>query len=111
MVLYLIMDAESAGSHSLTMGALLHPEAMADPLFELKMKMSDLAVFEIVQQDLHVDLQVQRGLQSKFAPRGRYSWQEGAQRQFNVWLVDRYWDEWNRRRASSASVTPIRQSR
>lgn len=111
MVLFLILDAQSAGSHALTMGTLLHPAAMSDPLFELKMKMNDAAVFEIVQQDLHVDLMVQQGLQSKFAPRGRYSWQEGAQRQFNLWLVDRYWDEWHRRRAPSASVTPIRNTR
>jgi len=111
MVLYLILDAQGANSHALTMGMLLHPAAMSDPLFELKMKMNDSAVFEIVQQDLHVDLLVQQGLQSKFAPRGRYSWQEGAQRQFNLWLVDRYWDEWHRRRAPAASVTPIRNSR
>jgi hypothetical protein len=48
-----------------------------------------------VTQDLHVDLLVQQGLKSKFAPRGRYSWQEGAQRQFNLWLVERYRKGWD----------------
>lgn len=110
MVLYLILDARGATSHALTMGTLLCPEAMSDPLYELKMKMNDEAVYEIVQQDLHVDLLVQQGLQSKFAPRGRYSWQEGAQRQFNLWLVERYWSEWNHRRGPSAPVAPIRRS-
>ena len=46
-------------------------------------------------EDQHVDALVQQGLKSKFAPRGRYSWQEGAQRQFNVWLVDRYRTGWD----------------
>jgi phenylpropionate dioxygenase-like ring-hydroxylating dioxygenase large terminal subunit len=110
MVLFLILDAQGARSHALTMGTLLHPEAMADPLFDLKMKMNDDAVAEVVEQDLHVDLLVQQGLQSKFAPRGRYSWQEGAQRQFNLWLVDRYWSEWNNRRGPSAPVTELRRS-
>ncbi|AHE53411.1 aromatic ring-hydroxylating oxygenase subunit alpha [Sphingomonas sanxanigenens] len=110
MVLFLILDAHSGSSHALTMGTLLHPDAMSDPLYALKMKMNDEAVYEIVEQDLHVDLLVQQGLQSKFAPRGRYSWQEGAQRQFNLWLVDRYWGEWNRRRGPSAPVTQLRRS-
>ncbi|CAN5860759.1 aromatic ring-hydroxylating dioxygenase subunit alpha [soil metagenome] len=110
MVIFMILDAQSAQTHALTMGILLHPAAMSDPLFEHKMKMNDDAVYEIVQQDLHVDLLVQQGLNSRFAPRGRYSWQEGAQRQFNLWLVDRYWGEWNRRRGPSAPVTRIKQA-
>jgi hypothetical protein len=55
-------------------------------------------VSEIVAQDLHVDEMVQQGLKSKFAPRGRYSWQEGAQRQLNLWLVDRYRRAWKEMR-------------
>jgi hypothetical protein len=64
-------------------------------MFERFMKINDDSVAEIVTQDLHVDLLVQQGLKSKFAPRGRYSWQEGAQRQFNLWLVDRYQKGWD----------------
>ncbi|WP_260923604.1 aromatic ring-hydroxylating oxygenase subunit alpha [Novosphingobium sp. 9] len=90
MVLYLILDARAADSHGLTMGTLVTAGAMQDELYDLKMKMNEEAVTEIVGQDLHVDLMVQAGLNSRFAPRGRYSWQEGAQRQFNLWLVDRY---------------------
>ena len=37
---------------------------------------------DINAQDIHVDELVQKGLRSRYAPRGRYSWQEGAQRQF-----------------------------
>lgn len=100
MVLYLIMQAEDADHHTMTMGALVAPEAMENPMFDQLMKINNDAVQEIVAQDLHVDELVQQGLKSKFAPRGRYSWQEGAQRQFNVWLVDRYRRGWNQIRTS-----------
>lgn len=109
-VLYLIMDPRSAESHTLTIGTLMMPEAMDDPLYEQKMKMNDAAVEQIVGQDFHVDELVQQGLRSKHAPRGRYSWQEGAQRLLNVWLVDRYWAEWDRRRGPSAPVTQIKRT-
>jgi len=92
-ILYLILDAQGAASHELTMGSLVTPQAMKDPLFKQKNDMIETAVREIVEQDLHVDERVQYCLNSRFAPRGRYSWQEGAQRQFNLWLVDRYWKQ------------------
>mgnify|MGYP002723635193 FL=1 len=68
------------------------------------MKMNDSAVEEIVGQDFHVDELVQQGLRSKYAPRGRYSWQEGAQRLLNVWLVERYRAEWDRRRGPQKTL-------
>jgi phenylpropionate dioxygenase-like ring-hydroxylating dioxygenase large terminal subunit len=95
MVIYMIMQAEDADHHSLVMGNLVMPHAMKNPMFEKIMNFTQDAVSEIVAQDLHVDEMVQQGLKSKFAPRGRYSWQEGAQRQFNLWLVKRYNREWN----------------
>jgi phenylpropionate dioxygenase-like ring-hydroxylating dioxygenase large terminal subunit len=101
MILYLILDARAADSHALTMGMLMVPEAQADPLFDQRMKANEEAVREIVGQDLHVDLLVQSGLKSMFAPRGRYSWQEGAQRQFNLWLVERYWQQRSREKRSA----------
>jgi hypothetical protein len=63
-------------------------------MFDKLMAFNQESVSEIVSQDLHVDEMVQLGLKSKFAPRGRYSWQEGAQRQLNIWLVDRYRRGW-----------------
>jgi phenylpropionate dioxygenase-like ring-hydroxylating dioxygenase large terminal subunit len=101
MVLYLIMQAESADSHSMVMGSLVAPEAMENPMFDRLMQINQDSVQEIVSQDLHVDELVQQGLKSKFAPRGRYSWQEGAQRQFNVCLVDRYNRGWEGVKAAS----------
>lgn len=100
MILYLIIQAEDADTHSLTMGALVTDEALANPMFEQLMKFNMESVQEIVEQDLHVDALVQEGLKSQFAPRGRYSWQEGAQRQFNLWLVDRYRPGWEAYKAA-----------
>ncbi len=104
MVLFLILDAQAADRHALTMAPLVTRESMADPLFEHRMRMNEDAVREIVTQDLDVDLAVQKGLNSRFAPRGRYSWQEGAQRQFNLWLVDRYRDGWTRQGGGGGSA-------
>jgi phenylpropionate dioxygenase-like ring-hydroxylating dioxygenase large terminal subunit len=100
MVLYLIMQAEDADHHSMVMGSLVTRDAMENPMFERLMKINQESVQEIVSQDLHVDEMVQIGLKSKFAPRGRYSWQEGAQCQFNLWLVDRYRNGWQARKAT-----------
>lgn len=110
VAIYLIMDARSAGTHGLTFGSLYLPEALEDPEFEAKRQLNDEYTAHIVSQDMHVDLLVQQGLKSRFAPRGRYSWQEDAQRQFNQWLVDRYWGEWQRRRGPSAPVSQIKRA-
>ncbi|MGK2742070.1 aromatic ring-hydroxylating oxygenase subunit alpha [Tepidicaulis sp. LMO-SS28] len=96
MIIYLILHAESANSHSMTMGYLVAPGAMSVPLFEDKMAFNMNAAMEITEQDLHVDELVQVGLKSRFAPRGRYSWQERAQSDLNIWLVSRYQDAWTR---------------
>ncbi len=94
MVIYLMMHAETANQHSMGFGTLVAPGAMAHPMFNHMLDVNGSAVMEIVAQDQHVDEMVQIGLRSRFAPRGRYSWQEGAQRQFNLWLVERYRDTW-----------------
>jgi phenylpropionate dioxygenase-like ring-hydroxylating dioxygenase large terminal subunit len=96
MVLYLILHAEDANHHTMSIGSLVAPGAMKLPMFDRLMKINRDGVQEIVAQDLHVDEMVQHGLRSKFAPRGRYSWQEGAQLQLNLWLVDRYRKGWAR---------------
>jgi phenylpropionate dioxygenase-like ring-hydroxylating dioxygenase large terminal subunit len=50
----------------------------------------ETAVREFVEQDLYAFARVQRGLQSRFAPRGPISAREQAMVGFNRWLVDRY---------------------
>ena len=71
-------------------GYIFHPSALDDPLFEQKLTLSDAGVQVFVQQDQDATAKVQRGLRSRFAPRGRYSWQEESHIQFNRWLVQRY---------------------
>jgi hypothetical protein len=43
---------------------------------------------------VYADTMVQRGLQSRFANRGRYSYQEETHHQLNRWLVKRYRAHW-----------------
>ena len=63
---------------------------------------------KIIAQDMHVDGLVQVGLRSRFAPRGRYSWQEGAQGQFNHWLVPRYRAAWAARKGGAQVRSPVK---
>lgn len=90
MILYMILRADSAGTHVMDQGVLMAPGAMKDKAYDKKVQMTFNSVSEIVAQDLHVDALVQVGLRSRFAVRGRYSWQEQAQQSFNQWLVPRY---------------------
>lgn len=90
MVIYLILRPDGPESLEQDTGILVAPGAMADPSFAHKLEMNMAAAGHIIAQDMHVDALVQIGLRSRFAPRGRYSWQEGAQSQLNRWLVHRY---------------------
>ena len=94
MVIYLIVRATGAETLVMDIGVLVAPGAMRLPAYEHCMKMNMAAASEIIAQDLHVDGLVQVGLRSRFAIRGRYSWQEGAQHDFNRWLVPRYQNTW-----------------
>lgn len=93
-VIYLILRADGAESHQLDLGVLFAKGAMSEPDFDANMAQVLERALDINSQDVHVDEMVQIGLRSRHAPRGRYSWQEGAQRQFNTWLVPRYRAHW-----------------
>jgi phenylpropionate dioxygenase-like ring-hydroxylating dioxygenase large terminal subunit len=94
MVIYLIVRADGAQTHAMDVGELVVPGANRDPGFQHRMAMIMDAAGKIMAQDQHVDELVQIGLRSRFAMRSRYSWQEGAQREFNGWLVPRYQECW-----------------
>lgn len=90
MVIYMILRPNGPESLEMDTGFLFAPGASEDPTFDLKVETNLNTAAHIIAQDMHVDENVQIGLRSRFAPRGRYSWQEGAQVQFNQWLVPRY---------------------
>jgi len=94
MVIYLIVRATGAECHEMDVGELVVAGARKDPGFDHRIAMIMNAAGKIMAQDQHVDELVQIGLRSRFAARSRYSWQEGAQKQFNSWLVPRYQSCW-----------------
>lgn len=87
---FFLVRPTSAQTIDVEIGYLFHPSALEDPLFEHKLALSDAGVQVFVRQDQDATTKVQRGLRSRYAPRGRYSWQEESHVQFNRWLVQRY---------------------
>ena len=84
------VDPTGPTSHALSM-AYLFPESTVEmPLFGELLEAAIAGVANFNRQDMSTNMSVQFGMQSRFAPRGRYSWQEGVLAQFNSWLVDRY---------------------
>lgn len=112
MVIYLILRANGPETHEMDTGLLFAPGAMKDPLFQQRMDMNMHASNEIIAQDLHVDELVQVGLRSRYSKRGRYSWQEQAQREFNSWLVQRYQSTWQaqKKQGQSVPIRPVRET-
>jgi len=98
LIMYFILRPDGPQSHEMDFGLLFAPGAMKDPGFTYKMEAINATMAAITAQDLHVDQLVQTGLRSRFAIRGRYSWQEGAQQLLNRWLVPRYQAAWARHR-------------
>ncbi len=91
---FFLIRPKSAGTIDVEIGYLFHPSALDDPLFAEKLALSDAGVQVFVRQDQDATTKVQRGLRSRYAPRGRYSWQEESHVQFNRWLVQRYRRHW-----------------
>jgi phenylpropionate dioxygenase-like ring-hydroxylating dioxygenase large terminal subunit len=96
MVIYLIVRATGPETNEMDVGELVVPGAQDDPSFEHRLELINSAAGKIMAQDQHVDELVQVGLRSRFATRGRYSWQEGAQIDLNSWLVPRYQSCWKK---------------
>ncbi len=96
MVFYLIVRATGPEVHEMDTGLLFAPGATQHEDFGERLEQAWITGSEIMAQDQHVDKLVQIGLRSKYATRGRYSWQEGAQQQLNSWLVPRYQSAWEK---------------
>ena len=73
---------------------MVPPETTRQPLFKERLQLNADGSKPIFEQDRHVDEMVQIGLRSRYATRGRYSWQEQSQSDLNKWLVKRYRHYW-----------------
>jgi phenylpropionate dioxygenase-like ring-hydroxylating dioxygenase large terminal subunit len=91
---FFIVTPKTPDTIDVEIGYLFHPSALEHPMFDHLLAMSDAGVQVFVQQDQDATTKVQRGLHSRFIPRGRYSWQEESHVQFNRWLVQRYQRHW-----------------
>jgi len=103
-VTFTIFQADGPEGMTFQRTWMVAPGAMKEPLFKERLDIYTATSATIGEQDRHVDAMVQIGLRSRFANRGRYSWQEGAQLGLNKWLVSRYkaqWDRMNGRRAAA----------
>ena len=91
---FFIVRPKTADTIDVEIGYLFHPTALEHPMFDYLLEMSDAGVQVFVKQDQDATTKVQRGMHSRFAARGRYSWQEESHVQFNRWLVQRYRRNW-----------------
>ena len=103
LIMYFILRPDGPHSHEMDFGLLFAPGAMDDAEFPYRLEAINTAMNAITVQDVHVNEAIQVGIASSYARRGRYSWQEGAQRQLNSWLVPRYKAAWARLKEQRAS--------
>ena len=108
MVIYLILRPTGPETMEQDTGVLVAPGASKHPAFQHKLDMNMHSAGHIIAQDMHVDGLVQVGLRSRFAPRGRYSWQEGAQIQLNRWLIKRYRETFDRLSGGGARIKAVK---
>lgn len=91
---FFLVKPKTANTIDIDITYLVDRSALDDPLFKEKLDLSDTGVQVFVRQDQDATTKVQRGLRSRYAPRGRYSWQEETHVQLNRWLVKRYRKRW-----------------
>ncbi len=106
VVNFTMFYVEGVAEMSSRRGFAVAPGAMAQPLFEEVWKtLVGKGRAEVQDQDRYVDKLVQTGLGSKFAIRGRYSWQEKSQNELSSWLVRRYQEFWKRQSQPQGALT------
>ncbi|MDH3753623.1 MAG: aromatic ring-hydroxylating dioxygenase subunit alpha [Acidimicrobiia bacterium] len=108
---FFLISPKSVATIDVEIGYLVHPSALDHPMFDHLLGMSDAGVQVFVQQDQDATTRVQRGLDSRFAVRGRYSWQEESHVQFNRWLVQRYRRHWPGPRLRAVPETDMDRAR
>lgn len=93
-VAYFIIDPVGPSEISIQIQYCFEESALKDPMFEFLFAAAEAGVDNFNREDIYADKMTQIGLQSTFAPRGRYSYQEQTLQQFNRWLVQRYREHW-----------------
>ncbi|WP_099022413.1 aromatic ring-hydroxylating oxygenase subunit alpha [Mycolicibacterium palauense] len=89
-VFYFLITPESGNAMTLRMAWLFPESSTKSPGFEWAFDMQN-AVNEVInEQDIYSNTRMQWGQRSRYAKRGRYSWQEGTLPQMNRWLTLRY---------------------
>lgn len=84
------VDPTGPTSHALSMAYLFPSSTVEMPDFDDTLERAIAGVSTFNVQDMPTNVATQLGMQSRFAPRGRFSWQEAVLAQFSSWLVDRY---------------------
>lgn len=88
--LYRIVLPTGPNTVDLTYGNLFPSSHFKERRYQEIQKMATAGLLIMTSQDFPTDAAVQKGLRSRFACRGRYSWQEYTLADFNRWLVKRY---------------------
>ncbi|WP_232716766.1 aromatic ring-hydroxylating oxygenase subunit alpha [Gordonia metallireducens] len=89
-VFYFLITPESANTMTLRAAWLFPPEIKNAPGFEWTFEMQNAVNQVINDQDMVTNKRMQDGQKSRYAKRGRYSWQETTLPQVNRWLALRY---------------------
>ena len=89
MFWFLVLPS-GANKISLRIGISVPPQAMAVENFGKRIEWLVDGIMMYNDQDVVADTAVQKGLRSRFAPRGPFSWKETTVNQLNRWLVQRY---------------------
>jgi phenylpropionate dioxygenase-like ring-hydroxylating dioxygenase large terminal subunit len=100
LVTYFVVCPQSAGRITIHIGYCVDPRAPKAPLFNELLEQAKAGVNYYNVEDIWVDTMCQRGLASRFGPKGRLSWQEETVRQLNAWVVERYRRHWPTRQVT-----------
>jgi hypothetical protein len=87
---YFLVLPSGANKISLRIGLSVPPDALEVENFGKRIDWLVDGIMMYNDQDVVADTAVQRGLRSRFAPRGRFSWKETTVNQLNRWLYKRY---------------------
>jgi phenylpropionate dioxygenase-like ring-hydroxylating dioxygenase large terminal subunit len=90
MLIAFVIRPTSARSHALRLYYLVPPTTTQLPNFQELLDKSKEGFIPITEQDMGTNISVQKGVQSRFFERGRYSWQESMVNSFNRLLYRRY---------------------